>query len=338
MNDINDNLICRNNFTKEFGVFKALSSRHLKVFFKNKLTLLFALMVPVITLIIYMVFLRSLEMNMVNDILKKYSTLAGYEAIKGASSGLVDSWMFGGLLGVSCISVSLNSCYIVIRDRESGVNRDFISSPISRKSIIFSYLFVSVLITFIINIVMLALCLIILAAYGNFHLSFVNLLGILFVLLVAIICSSLVSILITSFIHTEGIFNSIVAIFSAAIGFLIGAYMPLKMLPEAASIICLFFPGTYSVSMFRTFFMNDQISHVNNVMVASGVSQEDANATINMIKKDFSYNVNFFGTELNFGWMLLILAIFIIIFIVLDLFFANRTTKIFNKTSKKKKK
>lgn len=326
------------NIGKEFSVFRALVSRHLKVFFKNKLTLLFSLMVPVITLIIYMIFLRSLEMSMVDEVLKQYESLPGYAAIVSASTGLVDTWMFGGLLGVSCISVSLNSCYIIIRDRESGVNRDFISSPISRKTIIFSYLCVNVLITFIINLVMLAICLILLGAMGNFHLSFVNILGILFILIVSIISASLLTILLTSFIKTEGIFNSIIAIFSAALGFLIGAYMPMKMLPMATSYICLFFPGTYSVSLLRTFFMNDQINYIYTAMINGGMSEAQALETITTISKDFSYNVNFFGIEMNFGFMLLALGVFIIIGIALDLLFAQKTTKVFDKAIKRKKK
>lgn len=328
----------KSSIKKEFGVFWALVLRHLKVFFKNKLTLLFALMVPGITLIIYMVFLRSLELGMVKEFLVSYESLPGYNSIIEASTGLVDSWMFGGLLGVSCISVSLNSCYIIIRDRESGVNRDFISSPISRNTIVISYLVVNILITFIINFVMLAICLALLGGLGNFHLTFVNCLGIIFVMLVSIISASLLTIFITTFIKTEGIFNSIIAIFSAALGFLIGAYMPLKMLPTAASYVCLFFPGTYSVSMFRTFFMEDQINHCFDVMLNNGIARSDAEATINLIRKDFSYNVNFFGNEMNFGWMLLALAIFIVISIILDLNFIQGTTKVIDKAFRRKKK
>lgn len=323
---------------KEFGVFFALLSRHFKVFFKNKLTLLFALMVPSITLVVYMVFLRSLEMSMVEEVLATYSSLPGFEHIKAASSGLVDSWMFGGLLGVSCISVSLNSCYIIIRDRESGVNRDFISSPISTKTVFVSYLVVNVLITFVINFVMLIICMILLGAYGNFHLSFVNALGIIFTMLISIISASTLTIFLTSFIKTEGIFNSIIAIFSAALGFLIGAYMPLKMLPKAASYICLFFPGTYSVSMFRIFFMGDQINNCYQVMLNNGVSVADAETTINAIRKDFSFNVNFFGFEMGFEYMLLVLIVFIIVGLILDLYFSSATTKILDITFKRKKK
>lgn len=334
----NQNIFPRKGLTKEFRVFFALMSRHMKVFFKNKLTLLFALMVPGITIVIYMVFLRSLEMGMVGEVLKTYESLPGYNAIVSASTGLVDSWMFGGLLGVSCISVSLNSCYIIIRDRESGVNRDFVSSPISRRTVLASYLVVNVIITFIINLVMLVISLILLGVYGNFHLSFVNGLGIGFVMLISIISASFTTVFLTSFIKTEGIFNSIIAIFSAALGFLIGAYMPLKMLPRAASYICLFFPGTYSVSMFREFFMADQINYCLDTMIAQGVSKEEALTTISSIKQDFSSNVNFFGFEMNLGYMILALVVFVIIFIVLDLFFAASTTKVLDKAFKRKKK
>lgn len=323
---------------KELNVFSALLGRHFRIFFKNKLTLLFALMVPSITIVIYMIFLRSLEMNMVGEVLKAYETLPGYEAINAASSGLVDSWMFGGLLGVSCISVSLNSCYIVIRDRESGVNRDFISSPISTKTVFASYLVVNVLITFVINFVILIIVFILLATYGNFHLSFVNALGLIFTLFISIVSAATVTIFFVSFVRTEGVYNSIIAIVSTALGFLIGAYMPMKMLPKAAAYICLFFPGTYSVGMFRTFFMNDQISYCYDVMKSNGISEADALKTIDVIKKDFSMNVNFFGFDMDYSYMLLVLVIFILIGFILALYFSSGTTRIFDKTFKRKQK
>ena len=48
---------------------------------------------------------------------------------------------------------------------------------------------------------------------------------------------------------------SLVAVFSTAVGFLIGAYMPLGMLPTWVQTVCAFIPGTYSCALLRYSFM-----------------------------------------------------------------------------------
>ncbi len=324
-------------------VLWALTGRHLEVFFKNKMTFFFSLLVPLITLIIYILFLRSLEFSSVDSVLAEFGIAQEkYADIYTQAHGLVDGWMLSGILAVSCITVSLNTCYIVISDRETGVNRDFAASPISKHAIVLSYLLFNIIVTFIICFVILAICLVYLNAVAAFYLSFTNVLLVLLTLIASILSASLITLLIASFISAGSVFNSIMAIISAGIGFLIGAYMPVKMLPKGSDILCSLFPGTYSAGILRNLFLENQFIHLSDYMLSSGISSDTINTILTALGENFSLNVSFFGTgiELTAGWMALALLCWIALSAILFIIFTshNMNSNLFHKESKKKRK
>ena len=93
---------------------------------------------------------------------------------------------------------------------------------------------------------------------------------------------------------------SIVAVFSTAMGFLIGAYMPLGMLPHWVQNFCAFIPGTYSCSLLRYSFMETPLNllsdHVINVMQI-----ENGAELIAELSGSFGYQLNFFGLNIVSG-------------------------------------
>ena len=54
---------------KQSELFFQLVKRHLLVFFRNKIRMFFTLMVPFIIFVIYILFLRDLELNSVSTVL-----------------------------------------------------------------------------------------------------------------------------------------------------------------------------------------------------------------------------------------------------------------------------
>jgi len=317
----------------------SLTLRHLKMFFKNKLAFFFSLLVPLITLVIYILFLRDLEFQSVDGVLKTYN-LTGNELVIGQAHSLVDSWMLSGILAVSCITVSLNSCLIIITDRETGSNRDFVSSPISRSVINISYFLFNIIVTAIIIFVLLVVCLIYLGSVGSFYLSFANVMAVILCSIVSIISASLITVFVVSFVHSGAVFNSLIAIISASIGFLVGAYMPVSMLPDSVKYLCVFFPGTYSAGIFRNYFLQDQFIELMSVLRSTGVPDTTIIQMVKDLEANFTMNVSFFGHELDVPMMYLCLFVGILLFVILNLFFADRNLRagLTGKRKRRKKK
>lgn len=330
----------------------ALIKRHCKVFFKNKATVLFTLMVPLAILVVYALFLRPMEITQIDNAFLSNGTplenLTSHD--RRQIYGIVDTWMMAGIISTTCFTVSLNTNNILVRDKESGNSRDFISSPIKSSVITASYFLFNAIVTFVINFIVYLICLAWLAGYGGntYYLmpGWDGFFAIIGIIILSTLNSSLVTFFICSFLKSESSMGSMTAIFSTIIGFLNGAYLPASMMPKSIQYVTEFFPGTYSSGLFRQYFMKHPIEKVtymlqnmaNNPEYANIPNVEKYGNLINNIKESFPSSLYFFNYEVTPSWMVAILLIFIVIFLVLNLIFSNANIVSFFSISKKIKK
>lgn len=309
-------------------IYFTLTRRHFKVFFKNKIGVFFALLVPMITLIIYIIFLRQLQTQAIDANIAsvlEVSVETITSDIKQRAHLIADAWMLSGIIAMSCISVSLNTCTIMINDRISGVTKDFVSSPISRRSITTSYFLFNVFATFLINFCVLLVAFIYLGCVGGFHITPLHAIALIPILFLSVLSASLITCFVASFISSYNVYNSTSVIISSAAGFLIGAYMPISMLPESAQRIPLFFPGTYSAGLLRTFFIQDYVANFKSYLASIGdpFTPEKIAEIEAKLSNTISLNIDFFGHPVTPGYMVLAILIFVVFFMILDLLFLD---------------
>lgn len=303
-------------------MFFQLTKRHLLVFFRNKIRVFFTLMVPFIVFIVYVFFLRDMELNTVKNILtekeiefgKEAGLLTGNQQLMHYIKALVDSWMLSGILAISTMTVSLQTNTMIVTDKESGVNRDFASSPVGRNMLIGSYFLYNIVVTIAICFIFLLVCFIYLACLGEFCINFVSFLTIVAMLVFSSICSVLFTVFLCSFIKREATMASVTTLLSTAIGFLIGAYLPLAMMPNWAQNVCIFVPGTFSCSLMRYSMMSAPINQLKDYVATLGLG--DVEMLLNELTVSFGYNVKFFSFDVNpgmqaVGQTLLIIVLFV---------------------------
>ena len=324
------------NKTNVLSVFGQLTRRHLLVFFKNKIRLFYTLLVPVIIFAVYIFFLRNLELSTVQNTLYRMG-ITPNDSLNQYIGTLVDSWMLSGIAALSTITVALQTNTVFVEDKQSGVNRDFVSSPIRRGALIGSYVVFNFLVTLLVCVVYLVICFLYLACMQEFFLTFVDFLTVLGVTLYATISSTLMTVFLCSFIKTEGTMASLVAVFSTAVGFLIGAYMPLGMLPGWVQTLCAFIPGTYACALLRYSFMATPLaglsSYVTDVLQIPNGQQFLADLT-----GSFGYDLEFFSVTVGPGFQALALTVFNFIFLVLNIFSGKELAAVLGGARKKRKK
>ena len=323
-----------------FGTtFWQLTRRHLLVFFRNKIRVFFTFMVPFTIFLIYIFLLRDLEFTTVNSILMDIGAKEGVSLVDDSQLKLligtvVDSWMLSGILAISTVTVSLQTNWMIIADKETGVNRDFASSPIDRNVLIGSYFLFNFIVTVIVCFIFLMVCFIYLACLGEFLLTFLDFLTILAMIFFASTASVLLTVLICSFISRDGTMASVNTIFSTVIGFLIGAYMPFATMPEWVQNVCAFFPSTYSCSLLRFAFMSSPIdklaAYITENVNISGSAQLIADLT-----NSFGYNLKFFGNTVTPSWQALAHGIFIGILVAANIFVGKNLITIVEGSSRK---
>lgn len=323
--------------TRYLDIFLTLTKRHLLVFFKNKVRLMYTLLVPVIIFAVYLLFLRGLELSMVNNILADpelglSAGLISDPILHKHIETLIDSWMLSGILGLSTVTVALQTNTVFVEDKQNGVNRDFASSPIHRNLLIASYFLYNFIVSSLICFVFLIICLIYLACVGEFVLSPLSILFILVVMFFGTVTSTLMTIFICSFVKSEATMMSIVAIFSTAIGFLIGAFMPLGMMPTFVQGICGLIPGTYACSLLRYAFLDTPIANLFAYAENVGISTD----ILELIVKNFGYELSFFGISVSPQWQSMALSVFILVFLALNIGVGKKLSEVLGFGRKKK--
>ena len=235
-----------------------LTARNLKVFFKEKANVFFALLAPLIVLALYVLFLGRIQ---IDGILASLGDGATAEA-EAAVQSFCNSWMLAGALSCACITVPLCACGVMVTDKTRGITSDFFASPVPRWAPAASYFISVVLAGLAIGGAVLGICFVWLAVSGSWYLSAADVFGCIGTVILSVLSSSAFLTFIIGFIRTQGAFMGVNVIFGTVIGFLIGAYMPIGYFPLGVQYFTLFIPGSWSAGMFRNFIMRGALEEV----------------------------------------------------------------------------
>lgn len=297
----------KNSFSEDAVIVSRLVERNVKIFLKDKMGVFFSLLAPLIVLGLYILFLGDIQMQNLESAFKDLPIE------KDLLKNFVDNWMLAGVISVACVTVSFSAQEIVVKDREKGVLADMLCAPVKRYLLSIGYYLSNVIITFFICMIVLIIAFIYMAisgwtmTAGEVFMSF----GLL---ILSVISSSAIISLICKIIKTSAQHSALVGIISAAIGFFIGAYMPIAIFPKAIQYVTLFIPATYSAGLFRELFMRGALEEIEKV-IPQAASQ---------LEKNFSMQMDFFGktiTAKEMAWIfiaftLLVFCIWIVVEIV----------------------
>ena len=285
---------------KTLFTLKNMVIRNIKLYSRDFVTMFFSLLSSVIILVLFILFLKDVQIDATKLFLEGFKVSAAEKYIHG----VVNGWFLSGVLAVSIISVGLSFYCVMIRDREQGISADFWSSPVSKNLIKLSYLISSVFINIIFNLIILAIGLVYLAITGTFFISFVDILMIIVNIIISSFSACLVMLLISSMFTKESQFGAFTGILSAVIGFVIGAYMPVSTFPTAIQYVVGFIPGSYSACIFRNIFVTpalDKLPHNAELLAAL---EDYFSLKVNFCSLDVSYEICFaalIGSVILFG-------------------------------------
>ena len=316
------------NFGNDMYALWQMVVRSFKIFLKDRMSVFFSLLAPLIVLMLYVLFLGDMQLDSVKNILPPSPGIP-----ESTLKAFVDSWMIAGVMGVSCITVSMSANAVMIQDKARGVINDSLSSPVKRWVITASYFVYNFLVSVTICTVVYGASLIYLAVAGDFYLTLGDIALGLGAMLLSVISATMISMAIAVFFRSEAALSAFNGIVSAVSGFLIGAYMPLFMMPKAVQYLCGFVPGTYCCALFRFAFMSDGIAEMTEYL--SGVIPEGASGIMAELTGNFGYNLNFFGIVVTPPYQALVIAVFTLIFIVLNVVFGKKLTAVIGGMTKK---
>ena len=232
----------------------ALVVRNIKCYFKDKFLFFVSLLTPMILLVLYVTFLRSVYINSIKDIF----ALFGFAGDDDIINGVAGAWLLSSIIAVSSVTVAICSNAVMISDKVDGAINDLRVSPVNGTTVSLSYFVANFLVTLLVMLCVLAVGSIYLAIVG-WYIPFGDFMMILVDIICAVLFGSLLAGVIESFISTQGGLSAISTLVSSMYGFICGAYMPLSQFAEGMRNAICVLPGTYSVGVLRKHFMGGYV-------------------------------------------------------------------------------
>lgn len=267
-----------------YSKLKLLVKRNIKLYFKDKVTFYMSLITPLILLVLFVTFLKDVYIQTLTKGLPEGITLSN-----SLLNGFAGGWLMSSIMGVICITIAFCSNIIMVNDKINGNIKDLYITPTSKQLINLSYFIANFISTFIVCIITALIGFIYLAIIG-FYLSFGDCLMIIFVTFLTCLLGCLLASIIERFINSQGGVSAVATLVSSIYGFICGAYMPISQFKEPIRNIVSFNPGTYSVILFRNFYLTGTLEEM---------SKDLPPETINAIKDSFDGNFYFFGTQVT---------------------------------------
>ena len=205
------------------------AKRNLNLFFRDRASVFFSLLAVFIIIGLYVLFLGDMVMM-------------DLEGIPGARF-LMDSWIMAGLMAVTSVTTTMGALGIVVEDRAKGIYKDFHTSPVKRTTLVGGYLISTLVVGVVMSLVALVLSELYIVVSGGEFLPWGNMLKVLGLIVLSTMASGAIMFFVVSFFKTQNAYGVASTVLGTLIGFLMGIYVPIGVLPSGVQTVVKLFPS-----------------------------------------------------------------------------------------------
>ena len=218
-----------------------LIKRNILLFFRDKANVFFSLLAVFIIIGLYALFLG-------NQMQRALREEIGFDSDK--INVIMAGVTLAGMVAVTSVTSSLGALGISVADRKDAA-KDFYTSPVSRGKVTISYILGSAVVGLVMTLAALALCVAYIAAHGGGVPGPADTARLLFTAVLSVLCGNAMVFFLTMFIKSQNAFSAVSSVIGTLIGFLMGIYIPVGVMPEAAQWAIKCFPMSHAASMFK---------------------------------------------------------------------------------------
>ena len=269
---------------RSLTVLRLLTARNMKLYFKDKMTFFMSLLSPLILLVLFVTFLKSVYVDSFTAFIPE-----GFQISNKAIDGFTGGWLMSSILGVSSVTVAFCSNIIMVDDKIKGNINDLLVSPVRRDLLAVGYYLANLVTTFIVCLAAMLVGFLYLAVVG-WYLSVSDVLFILLDLTLCILFGTALAALVEQFLSTQGGVSAVATLVSSMYGFLCGAYMPISQFAAPIRNFVAFIPGTYGTALLRGHYMNGVLETLEGELPAEMISG---------LKDGFDSRLYFFGHQVQ---------------------------------------
>ncbi len=279
----------------------ALSKRNTKLYFASKSNIFFSMLALIILVALHFIVFRSMNadvlLNMGLGIEEKWALWFS------------DSLMLSSLIPIGAVTISLTTLGQIVVDKEKRIINDFYVTPISKNTLLTSYLVSSLIVCVILLLGFVLFFEIYLIAVYGISFTLGQLLSVLGVMALSILLGNTFVLIVVSFVKREQAMGAIGTILGTMLGFICGAYVPVGTLGDSIAKIFTVLPFLPITALARqAFFMNISDTGLTSEIIGGETA------------KIYGYDL-YMGTEkLSSGFLNIIVVAYVALFALLLIF------------------
>lgn len=295
---------------KSLYAYNGMTARNIKVYLKDKMAIILSMLTQIIVLGLYLLFLKQNYVDAVTGQLGELKELITDKQIQA----LVNSWLVAGVIGTSVVTVALNSLSVMVQDKQEKIDFDYNASPIKGSTVVLSYFSGAVVNTILISSILLTAGFVFIAMTGGFIYTVTDLLSVYGLVILGSVSATLILMFIASFFKKNSTLSSFGVLISAAIGFVIGAYIPVTQFGDCVQTVVNLVPGSQVAGMMRNVLMTPAINSIDESLggIDKGMFSEN-------MEEAFALNLKLFDNTVDFTFMMFFSLAVIALFLVLNL-------------------
>ena len=226
-----------------------LIKRSLMLYFRDRQNIIFSLSAVFVMIGMYIFFLASAQEAFLRNVFGLDPSIE--------IGSVMTSVVFAGMIASTSVTSGMIGLFILFHDKTRAM-KDFLTTPVSRRKLMFSYVAGSAIIGFVMTMALMAVCLLYLALNG-YIISPQSFAKLLFTAVLTGACANSLIFLVSTIAKTENAFGSLCSVVATIIGFMMGVYIPIGNFPEAVQWMLRVFPLSHAASMFRQTLADDAL-------------------------------------------------------------------------------
>ncbi|CAI2649280.1 hypothetical protein AKUH4B114J_13190 [Apilactobacillus kunkeei] len=282
-------------------ILASLINRNLKLYFSDRKRIIFSLMGALISVVLYLVFLK-------NNIQKGWTGID--DGVK-----LLDYWLMGGTIVITAITTTGDALHQRIYDIEDKRMDDLMMTNANKSVIDMSYVISATLIGLMMQLIVYIILSVLFMLMDQLPFNFAISGELLGAMLIGSVVWTLFNMTVLMLVKKASVIPSLNAIISSSAGFFAGVYMPLGLLPSGASKIIEYTPAPYDASLVRNILMDSQLKQS---------FQHVDSHVLNDFKSTMGLVINGLEKSIGDAWVCVsFIGVFLIAFVMLTRFRKN---------------
>ena len=282
-----------------------LIRRNLRVFWRDRLTVFFTVLGPLIVFVLFGVFLRKQTAQLIQ------------RGVPGASNadayGMCDAWVFASVVSLSCFTGSLGMLMAFVDDRTTGRFSDYLVTPVKRSQLATSYVISTLTVSFAISTIFLAFSQVWALGFSDAMMNVTQILQGLAAIFLACFIYSAMNMLIVTFLGSQGAMGGYSITMGTAMGFVAYCFVTPQGLAAWVNNSLAMLPFAETASLIRHPMMRPATDRIISPLATQDLQDQARDALMNNLGVTLTVD----GHELSIWLIVTILVVLALIFAVL---------------------